>query len=211
MLSTFLRPSDAALIFMSRVALTSRLSLMSIFCFSLRNIRRSFINSQASSSITTISAADDRDLIMPSRSPVNCRSQSTPSLSPSLHKVSPGLRIDNNLSTPSSETGETSFLIKNLSNKATNSSLSGNSFDAPTTQRILQDSRLPALSNFLSFRMVSKVFKIALFALKISSRKAISAVGRKPAVTLRYSSCSKDFKDRGPKSSSGVVKRVRSL
>mmetsp|Transcript_21481 Transcript_21481/g.50872 ORF Transcript_21481/g.50872 Transcript_21481/m.50872 type:complete len:215 (-) Transcript_21481:570-1214(-) len=100
--------------------------------------------------------------------------------------------------------------MRNRSYNATSSSLSGSSLEAPTTHRIGHDSLDPPLSNLRSFKIVNKVFKIALFALKISSRKPMFAVGKNPEVTLRYSSFSRDFRDKGPNNSSGVVNRVRS-
>ena len=51
-------------------------------------------------------------------------------------------------------------------------------------------SRCPApLSKRRSLRMVSIVLRMAELALKISSRKAIEAVGKNPVVQRRYSSC----------------------
>mmetsp|Transcript_18339 Transcript_18339/g.39948 ORF Transcript_18339/g.39948 Transcript_18339/m.39948 type:complete len:287 (-) Transcript_18339:69-929(-) len=166
------------------------------------------INSQASSSMTIDSTAKDNDSMIPSKSPTSGISQPW-SLS-DMHEDSPGLDIDNSSNTPWSDTFITSFLMRNRSYNAISSSLSGSSFEAPTTHLMGHDSLLPPLSNLRSFKIVNNVFKIALFALKISSRKAISAVGRNPDVTLRYSSFSRDFRDNGPNNSSGVVKRVRS-
>jgi hypothetical protein len=59
--------------------------------------------------------------------------------------------------------------------------------------------------------MVSKLLSIAELALNISSKNATVAVGRNPCVHLMYRSFSKACNDRGPKISSGVVKRVNNL
>mmetsp|Transcript_57835 Transcript_57835/g.117625 ORF Transcript_57835/g.117625 Transcript_57835/m.117625 type:complete len:313 (+) Transcript_57835:247-1185(+) len=115
--STFFLPSDAALIFNNRAAFTRRLSLTSMSWFSRRKALRSLINSHASSSIRTESLADDSDRIMPSRSPTSAMSHPSSSSSlPSVpHEDSPGFDIDRSLSTPSSDTGTTSFRMRNLS------------------------------------------------------------------------------------------------
>mmetsp|Transcript_3518 Transcript_3518/g.9298 ORF Transcript_3518/g.9298 Transcript_3518/m.9298 type:complete len:230 (+) Transcript_3518:1919-2608(+) len=105
--STFFLPSEAALILSKRVALTRRLSLISMSWSSRREALMSLINPHASSSIKTESLANDNDLIIPSRSPTNGASR-FPSLSISLD-------IDNNCNTPSSVTVTTSFRIRNLS------------------------------------------------------------------------------------------------
>ncbi len=52
-------------------------------------------------------------------------------------------------------------------------------------------SRWLPLSNSLSLSSVSRAFRMALLALKISSMKATSAVGRYPSVFLVYSSFSR--------------------
>mmetsp|Transcript_4323 Transcript_4323/g.9669 ORF Transcript_4323/g.9669 Transcript_4323/m.9669 type:complete len:248 (-) Transcript_4323:2204-2947(-) len=113
-------------------------------------------------------------------------------------------------SRPSSETGKTSALIRNLSNKASRSSDSGSSLDAPITHFRGHCTRFPApLSNCRSFNMVRSVLRIAEFALKISSRNATVAVGRNPSMQRVYSSFSSARRLSGPKISSGVVNRVK--
>jgi hypothetical protein len=57
--------------------------------------------------------------------------------------------------------------------------------------------------------MVRRLFRIALLALNISSRRARWAVGRQPSIFRRNSSSSRAFKESGPKISSGVEKLVR--
>jgi hypothetical protein len=59
-----------------------------------------------------------------------------------------------------------------------------------------------------SLAISSSAFKIALLALKISSRKTSSASTSFPAVMRRYSSRFSPATDTGPNNSSGVVKRV---
>mmetsp|Transcript_10043 Transcript_10043/g.14922 ORF Transcript_10043/g.14922 Transcript_10043/m.14922 type:complete len:318 (+) Transcript_10043:1073-2026(+) len=183
-------------------------------------VRRSRRSAQASPSIYTFSdAADKASTIWSSPSENTTSHSSAPAfvsvlaLLPTLRSSQgddPGDGMDNIVISPSSDTGRTSFRSKKRSYNASNSSLSGSSLDAPTTQRIGQTSRDPApLSKRRSFRTVRRVFKIAEFALKISSRNATDAVGRNPSVTLRYSSFSRARRDNGPKISSGVVKRVK--
>ena len=206
--STYLRPSDAALNFSNLAALTTLRSLMSTRSSSRRKLRSWTTISHISSFNSTASAAAEK---FPRRSS-RWLEKALPSTSTSISQAKgcESLEFVNEsiFNIPSSETGLTSLRIRNLSNKAASSSLSGSSFDAPMTQRIEQSSWPPALSNFRSFRIVNSVFNIAEFALNISSRKAIDAVGRYPLVTLRYSSFSKLLNERGPNSSSGVVKRV---
>ena len=66
------------------------------------------------------------------------------------------------------------------------------------------------LSNCRSFNMVRSVLSMEELALKISSRNATVAVGRKPLMQRKYSSFSSARKLRGPKISSGSVNLVKS-
>ena len=68
--------------------------------------------------------------------------------------------------------------IPHLSYKASNSSLSGSSFEAATTAISGISCLVFPLSNLLSFKIVRRELRMAELALKISSRKATDAVGR---------------------------------
>ena len=128
---------------------------------------------------------------------------------PSLALVAAGVAVSS-CSNPASDTALTSFRRRKRSYRASSSSSSGNSFEAPITHRTGQSSRSPPLSNFLSFNIVKSVFKMAELALKISSRNPTDALGRNPSVTRLYSSFSRAQSDSGPKISSGVVNLVNS-
>jgi len=106
------------------------------------------------------------------------------------------------------ETWDTVLRIRNLSYKASNSSLSGSSFEAPTMQSRGTSILSAPLSNSLSFSKVSKALRIAELALKISSTKATWAVGRYPSIWRWYLSSSRPFMLSGPKSSSGTENLV---
>mmetsp|Transcript_1056 Transcript_1056/g.3258 ORF Transcript_1056/g.3258 Transcript_1056/m.3258 type:complete len:260 (-) Transcript_1056:429-1208(-) len=106
------------------------------------------------------------------------------------------------------DTWLTSFLMRKRSYSASSSSDSGNSLLAPTRHSSGTGSRSVPLSKRRSFRIVSSAFRMAEFALKISSMNATSAVGRYPSVFLLYSSRSSPLIDSGPNSSSGTEKRV---
>ena len=183
---------------------------MLTFNSSRRNARKSRNRYDESVSKWTWSAASDRASQIRSKPSAKTASHVT---SESLSQgETPGVdTIVNSWMTPSSETDRTSFRNKKRSYKASNSSLSGNSFEAAITHRIGHSSRRPApLSNCRSFKIVSRVFNMAELALKISSKNATDAVGKNPSVHRRYSSFSKARKESGPKISSGVVNRVRS-
>jgi len=68
------------------------------------------------------------------------------------------------------------------SKKASPTSSSGMALVAPTTETSGQGSRRGPLSNSRSLRRVRSALRMALFALKTSSTKAMEARGRKPAV-----------------------------
>lgn len=59
-------------------------------------------------------------------------------------------------------------------------------------------SKLLIASEFFDFACVSKLFKIAKFALNVSSKKTRLASGILVAVFLLYTPCSRSFKDNGP-------------
>mmetsp|Transcript_7245 Transcript_7245/g.26647 ORF Transcript_7245/g.26647 Transcript_7245/m.26647 type:complete len:302 (+) Transcript_7245:755-1660(+) len=131
------------------------------------------------------------------------------SLASSNARSSRGFRASKSFNA-AGDTWSTIFLNKKRSYRASSSSLSGSSLLAPTIHvKGTLTLSLP-LSKRPSFRIVSSELRMAEFALKISSTNATSAVGRYPSMARMYSSCSRPFNDKGPKSSSGTEKRVRS-
>mmetsp|Transcript_7342 Transcript_7342/g.26747 ORF Transcript_7342/g.26747 Transcript_7342/m.26747 type:complete len:302 (+) Transcript_7342:637-1542(+) len=117
----------------------------------------------------------------------------------------------NKLATPLSDTQGTNRRTKKRSYRASSPSSSGNSLDAATAQSSGTEMRASPLSNARSFKRVKSEFNIEELALNTSSKNATTASGRYPS-TLRVNlSFSSSFRDRGPKSSSGTEKRVKSL